>query len=485
MGIGNRQLKVTVGRFATCTGLFARFLGLASQATACRRVATVGILSVLLLSVPAAGDEGTSEPVSFRNQIAPILLDSCLACHGPKKAEGGYRVDTYDELRKAGDSGESPIAASSEQDSELLRRITSDEEWERMPAESEPLTSEQIELVREWIAAGGRFDGEIANESLALVIPPAEYPAPPEVYRQALPITASAFSPDGKLIVTSGYHELAIWNTEDAKLVRRIKNVGQRVFALAFSSDGQTVAVGCGEPGRSGEVRLVDFNSGEIKGVVARTSDVVLDVAYRPGTNELAIASADSTIRLFNVETLQEVRTIASHADWVTAVAWSDDGTRLASSSRDKSAKVYDGETGALISSYLGHGAAVRGVSILADNDQVVSVGADNKLHRWNVEGASKVAEIGVGGEGYKLVRSGNNLLVPCSDKRLLRIDLSNNTIAQEYTGHGDWVLTACYQPTTAGDANPGYIASGSFDGEIRIWSAADAATVRQWIAKP
>ena len=159
-------------------------------------------------------------------------------------------------------------------------------------------------------------------------------------------------------------------------------------------------------------MRLVDFNSGEIKGVVARTNDVVLDIAYRPGTNELAIASADSTIRIVNVETLQEIRTIASHADWVTAVAWSDDGTRLVSASRDKSAKVYDGATGELLSSYLGHGAAVRGVSILADNKQVVSVGADNKLHRWDIEGAKKVAEVGVGGEGYKLIRSGTNLFV-------------------------------------------------------------------------
>lgn len=423
--------------------------------------------------------------VSYRSDIAPILLDSCLACHGPKKAEGGYRVDTYDELLKAGDSGELPIAASPDQVSELLRRITCEDELERMPAENEPLTSEQIELVKKWIAAGGKFDGENASQSLALVIPPVQYADPPEVYSQAIPITATTFSPDGKLIVTSGYHELAIWNTEDAKLIRRIKNVGQRVFALAFSSDGQTLAVGCGEHGRSGEVRLVDFNSGEIKGVVARASDVVLDLAYRPETNELAIASADSTIRIVNVETRQEVRTIASHADWVTAVAWSDDGTRLASSSRDKSVKVYDGATGELISSYLGHGAAVRGVSVLADNQQVVSVGADNKLHRWDVEGAKKVAEVGVGGEGYKLIRNGTNLFVPCSDKRLLRIDLSNNTVAQEYKGHSDWVLTACYQPTTAGDDNDHYIASGSFDGEVRIWNIADASIVRQWIAKP
>jgi WD40 repeat protein len=423
--------------------------------------------------------------VSFRSDIAPILLDSCLACHGPKKAEGGYRVDTYEMLFKAGDSGEAPIAVAQDQASELLRRISSADESERMPAENEPLTAEQIELVKKWVAAGGKFDGENESQSLALVIPPAQYVDPPETYRQAIPVTATAFSPDGKLIVTSGYHEIAIWNIEDAKLVRRIKNVGQQVFALTFSPDGQTLAVGCGAPGRSGEVRLVDFNSGKVHGVVARTSDVVLDLAYRPGSNELAIASADSTIRIVNVDTLEEVRTIASHADWVTAIAWSNDGTRLASASRDKSAKVYDCATEELLSSYLGHGGAVRGVSILDDNKQVVSVGADKKLHRWNIEGAKKVAEVGVGGVGFKLVRNGTDVFVPCSDKRLLRVDLSNNSVAQEYQGHNDWVLTACCQPAKTGDDKNSYIASGAFDGEVRIWNIADAAIVRQWIAKP
>ncbi|MFK7737256.1 MAG: c-type cytochrome domain-containing protein [Pirellulaceae bacterium] len=448
---------------------------------------TVFILAVaqccFLIQVSTALGDDTA-PVSFRSDIAPILLDSCLACHGPKKAEGGYRVDTYDELLKAGDSGELPIATSPDQVSELLRRLTCDES-ERMPAESEPLAADQIELMKKWIAAGGKFDGENASQPLALVIPPVQYADPPEVYRQVIPITATIFSPDGKLVVTSGYHELVIWNIEDAKLVRRIKNVGQRVFAMAFSADGRTLAVACGEPGRSGEVRLVDFHSGDIKGVIARTNDVVLDLAYRPGTDELAIASADSMVRIIDVQTMQEIRTIASHADWVTAVAWSDDGTRLVSASRDKSAKVYDGATGELIASYLGHGAAVRGVSILADNKQVVTVGADKKLHRWNVEGAKKVAEVGVGGEGYKLLRSGTSVFLPCSDHRLLRIDLATNKIAQEYKGHKDWVLSACCQPTKVGGENRHYIASGSFDGEVRIWNIADAALARCWLAKP
>ncbi|MCA9139764.1 MAG: hypothetical protein KDB00_23490, partial [Planctomycetales bacterium] len=396
----------------------------------------------------------------------------------------GYRVDTYEQLLKAGDSGEPPIAAVADHASELLRRIISDDESERMPADNEPLTANQIEIVKRWIVEGAKFDGDDASQPLAIVIPPHRYADPPEVYSQTIPITATEFSPDGKLIVTGGYHELAIWNATDAKLVRRIKNVGQRIFALAFSADGKTLAVGCGEPGRSGEVRLIEFESGRIKGVVARAGDVVLDVAYRPGTHEIAVAIADSTIRIVNVDTLEEVRTIASHADWVNAVTWSDDGSRLASASRDKSVKVFDGATGALLTSYLGHGANVRGVSILGDQKQVISVGADNKLHRWNIENGKKVAEIGVGGEGYKLVRNDNEVLIPCSDKRLLRIDLTNNKIVQEFKGHGDWVLSACFKPRLSDDADR-HIASGSFDGEIRIWNLADAATVRRWIAKP
>jgi WD40 repeat protein len=57
---------------------------------------------------------------------------------------------------------------------------------------------------------------------------------------------------------------------------------------------------------------------------------------------------------------------------------------------------------------------------------------------------------------------------------------LTNNKVAQEFKGHSDWVLAACHQPTTTGDDKSHFIASGSFDGEGRIWSMADAAIVRQ-----
>ncbi len=423
--------------------------------------------------------ESDGQPVSFRNQVASILLENCVACHGPKKAEGGYRIDTFDELLKPGDTGEIPLVVAASASGELIRRITASDKSERMPADAEALTKVQIDLLSRWLVEGATFDGDKRNAPLHLVAPPKVYPEPPATYATPVPVTALAFSPDGSQLVVGGYHEIMVWHTADGTLTKRIKNIGQRVYALVFLADQKTIAVGCGEPGRNGEVRLMDFESGQLKGVVARTSDVVLDLALRPNSNELAIASADGLIRIVDTETLAELRTIANHADWVTAIAWSDDGTRLASASRDKSAKVFDATNGELLVSYPGHAAAVRGVAFLPDGKQLVSTGTDKKLHRWELEGAKKVVEVPLGGEAYKMIRGDTFVFVPSADNQLRAINLSDNNVAHTLTGYQDWVSSIAYHAGTH------RVAGGAMNGEVRLWNATDGAFLRNWIAKP
>jgi WD40 repeat protein len=415
---------------------------------------------------------------SFSTQIAPILLEQCVACHGAKKAEGGYRLDTYEQMLKAGDSGETPVAATGDEVSELVRRLTA-EEYERMPAESEPLLPEQIDAIKKWVTAGAKFDGERPGDLLATVIPPPTYPTPPQSYGAIFPITAMAFSPDGKQAVASGYHEITIWDLQSGELVRRIPNLGQRIFGVAFNSAGDQLAIACGEPGRSGEVRLVDFATGEVRGVIARSLDVATDVAYRPGSDELAVASADNLIRVINVTSMDEVRVLTSHADWVTDIAWSDDGTRLVSSSRDKSAKVYDGQTGELLVSFQGHGTSVGGVTFTPDGKQVMSVGGDNKLHRWDVESGKAVATIPLGGTGFKIQRRADKVIVPCSDHRLVGIDIATNKISQSMELAGEWVLSAAI------DAEGTRVLAGAYDGRVGLWNLSDGQVLQTWTAIP
>src|SRR5262245_50536879 len=103
-------------------------------------------VALLLACAPAS-----AEPVSFKKDVAPILLNNCLACHGPKKSEGGFRIDTYERVIKEGDSGAPGFAAKMLDGSEAFRRITTSDLKERMPLDGDPLTPEQIAILKQWI----------------------------------------------------------------------------------------------------------------------------------------------------------------------------------------------------------------------------------------------------------------------------------------------------------------------------------------------
>lgn len=427
-------------------------------------------------TTPAQAATTEVKKVSFKSQIAPVLQANCVSCHCAKKAEGGFRLDNFHELTQAGDSDSAIIVAGKAEEGLLWQRISSTDPSSRMPPESEPLAAEQLQSIRQWIAEGAEFDGSDSKQPLALVSPPVRYQAPPAKYA-TVPVTAVCFSPDGNQVVAGGYHELTVWDAAQGTLIRRITNIGQRVYAIAFSSDGKMIAVACGEPGRVGEVRLLDWGSGEVSSVPARTIDVVLDVAFRPGRDELGVAAADHSVRIINYKTGQQLRAYSSHADWVTAIAFSADGNKLASSSRDKSAKVYELETGQMLVNYAGHASPVRGVAFTADGAHVLSVGDDKKLHRWTVTEAKKVAELGLESEAFRLVRIDNNLFVPCASRKVLKVDLSSNKTALALAGSNDWTLSCAI-------AADGRIAAGTASGIIKLWSA-DGKELTTWTATP
>ncbi|MCA9186417.1 MAG: c-type cytochrome domain-containing protein [Pirellulaceae bacterium] len=443
-------------------------------------VVRFGIVVVTFFTCQTTYSVRAEDPIVFSRDVAGILQDNCVACHGPKKAEGGYRVDTFSDLMTPGDSAAEPIVANKLDESELYRRITTMDTAERMPADTEPLDTQEIERIKQWIESGGVFDGTDPKQSLAFVRPPKTYPAAPGSYAQSIPITAVAFSRDGTKLYTGGYHELLVWDIQLQQLTDRIGNLGERIFAIALSDDGKSIAVGCGEAGRNGEVRLIDLATKSVTSVVARASDVVLDVAFRPSAgNTLAAASADGIIRVVNVRDHSQDRTIASHADAVNAVAWSDDGKRLLSASRDKSAKVFDAETGDLLTSYQEHGTAVRGVAFLADGKHAISVGADAKLRQWEVESGKKTAEIALPGEAFRIDRVTDTAWIPTTAHKIIRVDLTNNKEAATLEGHHDWVLCVAYHREQS------LVASGSFDGEVCIWNAADGKLLAHWKAVP
>src|SRR5262250_2139741 len=81
----------------------------------------------------ASADDRT--PVSFNRDIRPIFADTCFRCHGPDKnaRKAGLRLDVREEATKKTRSGVTPIVPGKPEESEIIRRIFSNDENERMP----------------------------------------------------------------------------------------------------------------------------------------------------------------------------------------------------------------------------------------------------------------------------------------------------------------------------------------------------------------
>ncbi len=439
----------------------------------------MGALFLLaFLHNPARGAEGGA--VSFQKQIAPILMNKCQGCHGPEKAKGAFRLDTFERLNKAGESKAAPLVAGKAQASHLYQLIATTDDDDRMPKKGDPLGPSEVTLIQHWIDQGAKFDGPDTAAELATMVKEPQQPDPPAVYPRPVAITALAFSPDGKELAAGGYHEITLWNPTDGKLVGRIKGLGERVYGLAYSPDGRQLAAADGTPGVFGEVRLCDPKARSAGKRLERISDVMLAVRFSPDGKQIAAGGADNSVHLYDAATGKREMLIEQHADWVSEICFSPDGTRLATASRDKSTRVFDCKTGATISAFLAHEEFVSGVAFGDDGKTLYSAGRDRKLRMWQAADAKASAKaIKFDAEPFKLLASGGMLFGTCADGVVRQYSQQKLDLVREFPAMGDWVYAIAVDPKTK------RLATGCFNGQVKVWDIEKGTPVTSFTAAP
>lgn len=105
----------------------------------------------------AADLSADDNSVVFARDIQPLLAKHCFECHGPDKAESGLRLDTSDGATAKLESELPAIVPGRPDQSELLRRVTSNDD-DRMPPEGPRLSDSETERLRRWIKDGAVFE---------------------------------------------------------------------------------------------------------------------------------------------------------------------------------------------------------------------------------------------------------------------------------------------------------------------------------------
>jgi len=128
------------------------------------------VVCVVLLFAARVGATWGAEPILFNRDVRPILSDRCFACHGPDAGsrEAELRLDRRDEATKDR-GGYQAVVPGDPDSSELIIRVTSTDESERMPPPDvgKPLTKHQQDLLRQWIRQGAVWQAHWAWTELA------------------------------------------------------------------------------------------------------------------------------------------------------------------------------------------------------------------------------------------------------------------------------------------------------------------------------
>jgi WD40 repeat protein/mono/diheme cytochrome c family protein len=287
-------------------------------------------VSALNAGEPADG----TKPVSYFNQIRPILQANCQGCHQPAKAKGGYVMTDFAGLFKGGDNEGAAIVPGKPTESAMLALIAPDKDGEaEMPKGKKPLHSAEIELIKKWIAEGAKNDTPASAQRKVDAEHPPVYTLPPV-------ITSLDYSPDGTLLAVAGFHEVLLHKADGSGLVARLIGLSERIESVRFSPDGKFLAVTGGNPARRGEVQVWDVAKRKLALSHSTTFDTIYGASWSPDGKAIAFGCADNTVRAINAKTGEQIFYQGAHNDWVLGTVFDVKGEHLISAGRDMTSKL-------------------------------------------------------------------------------------------------------------------------------------------------
>jgi hypothetical protein len=467
--------------------------------------AVAAIVYFLMFAGMQTASAQPSRPISFINDVAPILKENCFACHDAKKKSGKFDMTSFEKLMAGGANGE-PIAPGKPDQSDFHGLMVSKEQ-RRMPPrdKGEAVPAAKAAIVAQWIKQGAKLDAGIdAKADLVKELRVRwQPPAPPKVYPFPTIVNSLAFTPDAKQLVVGGHHELTVWDIATAKLAKRIATRAERAYGMVFLPDGK-LAVAGGRPGQEGDVRIFDITAKgkTVDGValldgvndpkvmlkqLLDVEDSVLCIAASPDGKLLAAGGCDRAVRVWDlsggIAKARLDQTVENHADWVLGVALTADGKYLVTAGRDKTAKVWDLKLKESVVTFPEHQQIVYGVTVKADGSAGFSVGADKQLRTWKPSGEGKQVK-NAGGHGddvFKVVFNPKQpMLATSSADKSVRLWNSETLAAgKTLSGLNDFVFAVAFS------ADGTLVAGGSYDGGVVVWKVADGSTVKAFNASP
>jgi WD40 repeat protein/sulfur relay (sulfurtransferase) complex TusBCD TusD component (DsrE family) len=211
-------------------------------------------------------------------------------------------------------------------------------------------------------------------------------------------------------------------------------------------------------------------------------AEFVRSVAFSSDGTLFASGSNDNTIKLWDVASRRELRTLAGHTDHVLDVRFSADGLLLASLGYDKTVRIWDVASGQPLVTIDATNGAFAAFCLTPDSKTVITAnhtfdsgGGDNLIRFWAMATGKeeRTLDAGEGITALAISRDAHVLAMGSNSGPIKLWDLAANKERATLNGHTDEVTSIAISPDGT------MAASGSKDGTARLWDLAGAKALR------
>ncbi|NND98131.1 MAG: hypothetical protein HKN47_12460 [Pirellulaceae bacterium] len=458
-----------------------------------QRTAILTITIAAILVIPAAAQEKKPPKITYDEHVKPIFQQKCFSCHNPDKKSADLDLTTYTNLMQGGASG--TVIEAGDASASYLYELVTHESEPVMPPESPKIPDPMIETLRKWIDGGVlENSGSTAKASnkkkydLALAAPSTERPAvipmparlnlQPVVYTPTrTAIDALATSPWAPLAAVGSQKQVLLYNTQTLDLVGVLPFPEGTPRVLKFSRNGGLLLAGGGVGGASGRVVVWNIRNGERIIEIGSELDEVLAADISSDQTLIALGGPNRVVRIYSTDSGQLLHEIRKHTDWVTTMEFSPDSVLLATGDRNGGLFVWEGWTGREYLTLNGHTGSVSNVSWRSDSNILASCSEDASIRLWEMENGNNIKNWGAhggGALGVEFTRDGR--LFSCGRDKTPKLWDQNGAQQRAFEAFGDLALQATYCDET------NRAISGDFNGEIRVYNAADGARIGELV---